>query len=87
MPINNDILNFLNLKYTDVDECDSTTDGILLYHSWCNIYWKIKSVIIQLDQSTIIIIIWFYIEFKLIAFVVKLWVFDKKKIKLYKLIH
>lgn len=33
MPINNDILNFLNLKYTDVDECDSTTDGILLYHS------------------------------------------------------
>ena len=31
MPINNDTLNFLNLKDTDVEECDSTTDGNTLF--------------------------------------------------------
>lgn len=31
MPINNDTLNFLNLKDTDVEECDSKTDGNTLF--------------------------------------------------------
>ncbi len=31
MPINNDTLNFLNLKDTDVKKCDSTTDGNTLF--------------------------------------------------------
>ena len=31
MLINNDTLNFLNLKDTDVEECDSTTDGNTLF--------------------------------------------------------
>lgn len=31
MPINNDILNFLNLKDTDVEERDSKTDGNTLF--------------------------------------------------------